>query len=522
VLILRLKQCECCLSDGRLDEAFELARQGDFRAHRRGQRLVGRLVPALIARGCKHLAAGQLSQASADCEKAAYLAGNQAEIAQLRIAVARAMQSLEKVRAANGQAIAAARRHADLGHLTVGQQILDAVNAPDARVDGLKHDLAARRAAVESSCRKSSAALADGDWHAAIDHLVPLGRGAIQDGAVRQLCGQISDRAVEEIDAAIQSGRLDVAASLLRTVERLPVHSVECQARAKGMEDFRAAHAAIEAGRPHEAEPILRRLQRLLPRADWLTEAAQEARKMSEGQSALRSGPLSLAAAAARLQITTPPPIPTPPPLPGHFNQAAHNGDQKSFCLHVDGIGSFEVFTSSTISIGPISSSRSVDLPLMLDAAVPAIRISRSDEDYFLQASRPVLINDSPATSRLLHNGDRIGLGSRCRITFRRPSAASTSALLDLSGVRVPGSSIRQVVLLDRELIIGPGAAAHIRCDEMAAPVTLQKRGEGILCRSAAQIAIDGNPAGQAADVPMNANVSVGSLRFVIVREQRS
>jgi len=80
----------------------------------------------------------------------------------------------------------------------------------------MKHDLAARRAAVESSCRKSSAALADGDWHAAIDHLVPLGRGAIQDGAVRQLCGQISDRAVEEIDAAIQSGRLDVAASLLR------------------------------------------------------------------------------------------------------------------------------------------------------------------------------------------------------------------------------------------------------------------------------------------------------------------
>jgi len=106
-----------------------------------------------------------------------------------------------------------------------------------------------------------------------------LGRGAIQDGAVRQLCGQISDRAVEEIDAAIQSGRLDVAASLLRTVERLPVHSVECQRGQRGWKISAPRHAAIEAGRPHEAEPILRRLQRLLPRADWLTEAAQEARR---------------------------------------------------------------------------------------------------------------------------------------------------------------------------------------------------------------------------------------------------
>jgi len=45
------------------------------------------------------------------------------------------------------------------------------------------------------------------------------------------------------------------------------------------------------------------------------------------------------------LQITTPPADSDASAPAWTFQQAAHNGDQKSFCLHVDGIGSFEVFT---------------------------------------------------------------------------------------------------------------------------------------------------------------------------------
>jgi len=77
------------------------------------------------------------------------------------------------------------------------------------------------------------------------------------------------------------------------------------------------------------------------------------------------------------------------------------------------------------------------------------------------------------------------------------------------------------VILLDREIVIGPGAGAHIRADQLPSPVVLIRSGEELACRSADEIMIDGRPAGNAADLPRGANVSIGSLRFVISREQR-
>ena len=38
---LRIRQAETALAGGRLDEAYELARARDVRAHRNGQRLIG-------------------------------------------------------------------------------------------------------------------------------------------------------------------------------------------------------------------------------------------------------------------------------------------------------------------------------------------------------------------------------------------------------------------------------------------------------------------------------------------------
>jgi hypothetical protein len=185
----------------------------------------------------------------------------------------------------------------------------------------------------------------------------------------------------------------------------------------------------------------------------------------------------------------------------------------------VDGVGSFQVLSSPAVSIGPAGASRSVDIPLMLDANVPIVTVTRSDDDYFLRAAEAVPVNGVPASNKLLRDGDRISLGNRCRITFRRPSSASGSAVLDLAGARLPGASIRQVLLLDREIILGPGSSAHVRVDDLSAPVVLQKRGDGLFCRSAADVSVDNKPAGTAADIPLGAHVSVGSLHFVVARE---
>ena len=87
MLIVRIKQAQCALADGRLDEAYEIVKAEDVRRHRRGQKLVGKLARALAKRGQDNLVADRLQQALMDCNKAEKLAGNLQQIVQLRQAI---------------------------------------------------------------------------------------------------------------------------------------------------------------------------------------------------------------------------------------------------------------------------------------------------------------------------------------------------------------------------------------------------------------------------------------------------
>ena len=316
MLTLQLKQCQCSLADGRLDEAFDLARQPQVRSHRRGQDLVTRLVAALVARSRKHLAAGQILQARGDCDKAALLGGNLAEIAQLNVAIGHAMQSQEQVNRECGQALMAARHHVDKGQLSVGQKILEAVESPDERVDGFKLNLAARKAALESCMEKSAAALAAANWEAAVDHLSPLGRAKVQDGKLRELCGKISDHVIDQATAVIETGRLDTAGALLAALSRLPIQSILAEQHRQTLRQCRAAFDAVESSRPQEAVQILDRLKAMWPAAKWISQAAEQARQLGEAQASLRSGPLSLIAFGGRHVEQNRPDSPMPANLP--------------------------------------------------------------------------------------------------------------------------------------------------------------------------------------------------------------
>ena len=73
---LRIKQAQCALADGRLDEVHALLGQDSVRSHRHGQRLATRLIKAYVKRGQAHLDAGRLHESLADCEKAGSLDGH--------------------------------------------------------------------------------------------------------------------------------------------------------------------------------------------------------------------------------------------------------------------------------------------------------------------------------------------------------------------------------------------------------------------------------------------------------------
>lgn len=522
MLIVRLKQCECAIDDNRLDAAYELLRADDLRGDRRGQALIGRLAREFVARARNHLDEQRLGEASADCEKAMALAGNLPEVSSLRLAISEAASARQNLDRARGQLLSAARKHLDAGQLTIGGGLLSAAETADARAEALKQELADRRATLQSVLTKASAAFDAGNWENAIEHLAALGSQYHADAQVHQLVRKIMDQVTTEIQGAIESGRLDRAASLLSRVDRLAHHVVDLDHVRATLNQCRLAFEMASSIDAQKSLETLRRLLTLWPKARWMESAVDHFEKLSDALEQLRSGPLGLATMGPQVPDLNETRAPAPTMGAAGGNGAATPKAPRAatnLFLHADGIGGFQVVSGSAISIGAAGASIHPDIALLAGAGVPSITLSRSDGDYFLRSREPVLINDKPSTGKLLVNGDKIALGPRCRLTFRRPAPASGTAMLDLSGARLARGDIRQVILLDREIVMGPGPTAHVRCDELSAPVVLQPGNDRFLLRAADAVQVNGQAMGKPAEVAIGSHVRVGPLSFMLARE---
>jgi hypothetical protein len=205
-------------------------------------------------------------------------------------------------------------------------------------------------------------------------------------------------------------------------------------------------------------------------------------------------------------------------PLAAVATDAASAGGR--WIIQVDGVGSFLVLADAAVTVGPDRSTGRPDVPLMADPSTPLVTLSRSDGDYVLKSREAVNVNDRAVTTKLLSEGDRVALSPRCRVRFRRPSPASGTAVLDLTGARMRRADVRHVILLDRELILGPGPGSHVRDDQMPGAAVLQLRGGQWVCRAAAaDVIIDGHAAGRVAEVPPGTQVRIGETSFVVTLE---
>ena len=307
MLILQLRQSEVALADGRLDEVFQLVAVNPIASHRRGQRLITRLVDALVRRGGQHLTDKHFSEALADCEKAGKLAGNQPKIVSLR----------------------------------------------EAALAGWTAEQKERRAA----------------------------------------------------------GRVDVADS-----------------------------------------------------------------------------PQTAAAAMQRDEL-----------LPSRF------------VLHADAVGSFLVLRQPVVTIGPISGSIAADIALIAEPGLPALSVERVDDDYFLRTG-------NSGKGKLLASGDRLELSPRCRLKFSVPSQVSTTAVLDLSGAKLPRVEIRRVILMDQDLIIGPNSASHIQASGMKESMVLHVRQGRLYCQTHLPLMVDDEAADLKVPRPMGVSVKTDGLSFAVAR----
>ena len=489
MLILRIRQAECALADGRLDEAYDLASQEDVREHRRGQKLIGHLVDRLVKRGSDHLDAERPSQAMADCDKAARLGGNQTAVAQLRAAAVAQTMERQRQKHRHDRRLARAGRNMDRGRLSMCENLLHGIAEMDDDAESMLDDVAQRRTEAQAALTGARQALERGDFEAVIAALLDARRAKLTDPKLAELNTDLTNVIVQRVRKEIVRGRLDLAEAMLDRFSLLSNESLDVAELDRVLDLCHTARLRIQSGQMQEARQSLEQLGRIIPDAKWVGQAKEHAQKATTARDALCAGPLELLAPMSSSDSSQPDsagPVlqerarhETPCPS---GNAGCGSALPERFLLQVDGVGCFLVVSNAAVTVGSVSSSRQCDVGLIAQANLPVAMIERLDDDYFVRSDGSVRVNGKTATSRLLAHGDRIELSPRCTMKYHLPNAASTSAMLDLTGVKLPRADVRKVILLDNTIVVGPGSAAHVRADELVKPIVLHLRNGCLHC----------------------------------------
>jgi len=559
VLFLRMKQAETALKDGRLDEAYELLQVADARDHRRGQELTGQLVQAFLDRGRAHLENERPEQAHADAAKAQQLGGNLPEVAQLQSAAAEAIINHQRQDRQRNQKLQQARQFIEDGRLSVGEEILADTVVSDKHAHALKAQVAEQRARIASIAKQAQAALERGDLVAAIE---VIGKTTSTDRVHEDLAliwSNIRKSSTDMILQNIQSGRVDLAQTLLNRLASVGDESLEIRNLEKILLKCRRVCTYLSRSQPRQAVEVLRQLKSLLPATVWVDDAVTLAEQAAAALEALGAGPLGLmltndsqtrgqqsiirvaegdvngnTGISVRNHVQSGQVVTSNfqnkpnlggPAIGGSLGLKGGGGSRESslpgkFVIQVDGVGSYLVLRNSFVTVGPVSSSQHPDIGVIAEPNLPVVGIERTEGDYFLRSDESIQVKGNPLKEKLLTNGDRIGLSSRCRLKFAINNAASSTAVLTLSSGRFPRADIRQVILLDREIIVGPGTTAHIRVDQADETTTLCLRDGCLYCHSREVVKANHRTLERESAIPMDTSVQVGEISFVVTKSE--
>lgn len=538
----QIRQAEAALAGGRLDEAGALLEQASLRQMRRGQQLLTELVTALTARAKAHLLAERLHEALADCRAAERLGGNLADVAAIRDAATAELLAAQRRLHREAQVLSIARRQIEQGQLNLAEQVIcdaaaEPLTASILRHSGggaLLHDIETRRAALAAACAAAEEALTREDTDRATAELERARQADRHDPRVADLEARLRTQLSDALAGALDTGRPDLAEALAGRLRRCGRLDTVGESLCRALDQCRAAWQWVQRGAPRQAAQILRRVAAARPSARWVDGALQQLAQAEQQIDLLRGGALGMLANAPDAASPSSPGSPTSPDhatiAPGASGQTYADPIDPSadptaapdaplpdrFLMQVDGAGSFCVVTAAAVSIGPVSSPRRPDVGLVAEPGTPIATLERKEDDYFLRGESGVAVNDQPVLSRLLRPGDRIALAARCRVTFQLPHPASTTAALDLSAARYPRGDVRRIILLDQDLIIGPGAA-HVRCDTPR-PIAFRWRDRRLLPPSGVEMRVAGQVWPPGRGLPLGVPAELGGVRLVLTR----
>ena len=526
MLILRLKQAESAMADGRLDEAFETVQSKDIREHRRGQKLIGRLAHAFTKRGRDNLDAERIQLALTDCNKAEKLAGNTPDVAALRSAICSEMEQRRLRSRHRSLKVAQARQHIQDGWISAGEEILKDAGDEDGQAGVVLQQAAVARLHTGRAVSRAEKALQRNDLISAIDIVLKAGAVDSHDEQVIELLSKLRSLAVRQIKDNFDNGRLDLAQSLWQRVSPIADGSDEISELGSALSYCNKAAECVAAGRIRQAVNLLRKVQLTCPAAQWLGTVTNQSRQAAELLDELAASPLGLNMAAREDMENETQQTDDESRSLSKVNSGFETRDSRSkhshgslpskFMLQIDGIGSFYVLRDSKITVGPISSSARPAVGLMVDPNMPSVTIERSDDDYFIRSSSPVRVNDVATTDKLLVDSDRINLSPRCGMKFNIPNPASTTATLSLPAAKLGRADIRRIILMDRDILIGSTQGSHVLAESLNETVALFVQNGLLHCKAKDRIMVDDKTVNSMSGLPFDKQISIGQISMVL------
>ncbi len=460
---VRLSAAEKALDQGRIDDAYAVAAKPEFRRDERGEKLLDRLVPPLLARARLHRQAGRLSDALADLDKLAVIGREGPDVKTLRQRVVEQMRQGGVDAAAEQAAYARAAENVRAGRLETGR--LDVQRIDDTRNrEDLEGELQQRVERGAQRVRQASDALGRNELLVAIRYWNEARERFGRTAQTESLASKLAAAALRCVAEWHRDGKLERLMAARDGISALSAHDPalsECQrlidfcARATGQ----LADADFDALRR-----TLLRIKAAGGDAPWLTAALNALAQVSEGRELLLASPLGLFASVAAVPAGDATQVLAPraarPAQPAH---ATDGHTAQPLLVLVDGGGSSMLLRNDHVRIGKAGTSATIDVQIPADLQSHHADIIRQGDNYFLTAYGPATVNRRSVEHTLLRDGDRVVLGTKGKFTFAQPSAKSGSAVLRLSHRCRLAQDVSDVILFRETCIIGPDASCHIR-----------------------------------------------------------
>ena len=517
----RLKNAEDALAQGLLDDAFSLASAGLLN-DRKAEPLLARLADALMRRGQDCLLARKFEDALADFDRAARCGLDGAKVAEWRGRALEARDHNAAMAHRQQAAVADVRRHLAAGSIDAAAEARAQAPLETSEVGALSQAIRGQVERAEAALAAVSPSLKDGNIAAAVQQFRMARALHSKLVSLNEVESQILDRVMDEATREYRDGRLGRARQRLKELMDLGRSRADRIDLEEALRLAESAAKAIADDHYTKAGVLLGRLTQIGPKADWLSVARERLDALHENRKALLEGPLGLLSESSvpskiMTQVGGPketisrPVAPAPkgpPPIPTNHDAPRNGILPKRVVFRIDGVGSFLLLRGDRIGIGRAGSGQA-DLELISDLSERHAELIRAGEDYFIVSSKGVELAGRPVEHALLQDGDKIRLGNRVRLTFRRPSLKSIAAALDLGeGVRTSGDC-RRVILWSGPILMGSTKECHIHLDPRLGGFVLMERAGQIFAKPM-------GPAGEPVHLPLGTLTTIGDLRLSV------